>query len=89
MRFTKAQKETLDIQEICAFCEHASPLRSTDEMLCRIHGVVTIEYSCRHFRYDLLKRKPPKKASLPLLKTPLPTLEDEDAAVHFPESTNQ
>ncbi len=76
IRFTKEQKERLDITAVCAYCEHASPLRG-DDMLCPKYGVVTVDHSCRKFRYDLLKRKPaPRTLAEPLLTEPLPTLDD-------------
>ena len=79
LKLSKNQKETLDIAEICALCEHASALRCEDEMLCSIHGVVSSGYHCRKFRYDLLKRKPVKKhPQEPLLTEPLPSLEDDE-----------
>ncbi|MCQ2432171.1 MAG: hypothetical protein MJ175_06155 [Clostridia bacterium] len=75
MKFSREQKENLDIRDICAFCENASCLRNEDEMLCRFNGVVSADGTCRKFRYDLLKRKPAKKnAALP--KVELPDLDD-------------
>ena len=78
IRLTKEQKERLDIAELCAMCEFASPLRNENEVLCRKNGVVSASYHCKKFRYDLLKRKPVPKHQKPLLEEPLPTLEDDD-----------
>ncbi len=80
VRFTKAQKEALDIAEVCAFCENAVFLSGREDMLCRFHGAVDAGYQCRRFRYDLLKRKPsrPKNGEDGGLATVLPTLDDMD-----------
>ncbi len=52
----------------CAYCEMATPLptKNGDEndMLCEKYGVVRADYSCRKFRYDLLKRAPREKPRL-------------------------
>ena len=75
---TKAQKEILDIKDACAVCECATPLYGGEEVLCRKNGVVSADYHCKKFRYDLLKRKPVRKnAAEPLLSEPLPNLDDD------------
>lgn len=79
LKFTKEQKETLDIAEVCAYCEHAIPLLNRDEVLCRKNGVVSADFRCKKFTYDLLKRKPARKhTAKPLLSEPLPTLDDDE-----------
>ena len=79
IRYTAEQKEHLDITEACAYCEHAVPLMNEDEMLCRKNGVVSADYCCKKFSYDLLKRKPARRRQTePLLSEPLPTLDDDD-----------
>ena len=79
LKFTNEQKENLDIAEVCAYCEHAVPLHNEDTVLCRKHGVVSADYRCKKFSYDLLKRKPVRRNSAePLLSEPLPTLDDDD-----------
>ncbi len=60
--------EVYDIEESCAFCEHASPLSDDREVLCRYKGVVQVSYRCKKFTYDLLKRIPsPRIMSLPAI----------------------
>ncbi|MBQ8576718.1 MAG: hypothetical protein IJ449_01930 [Clostridia bacterium] len=76
IRLNKAKREELDITEVCAMCEHASPLRG-DEVLCEMRGVVEGGHHCKKFRYDLLKRKPVRRNAEPLLSEPLPALDDE------------
>ena len=79
IRFTKEQKETLDISEVCACCEHAVPLLSEDEVLCRKNGSVSADHHCKKFSYDILKRKPVRRHTAePLLSEPLPTLDDDE-----------
>lgn len=82
IRFTKEQKETLDIEEVCARCEHAVPLISEEEVLCRKNGIVPADYHCRKFSYDILKRKPVRRRPAePLLSEPLPTLDDDESPI--------
>lgn len=52
------KKEKNDIEKVCAYCEHASPLKDKDYMLCSVRGVVSASFSCRKFLYDPLKRIP-------------------------------
>lgn len=49
----------------CAYCAKGAPL-GEDHILCVKKGVVTPADSCRSFRYDPLKRIPPKPVSLDL-----------------------
>lgn len=41
----------------CGYCKHAGQA-DEGQMLCKKKGFVAVESSCRHFRYDPLKRKP-------------------------------
>ena len=54
-----------DIAKKCAFCEFASQTLDEEKMICKKKGVVHAYYSCRAFRYDLMKRIPKR---LPVLK---------------------
>ena len=47
--------------EYCAFARRASDGRV---MLCDKRGVVPMYHHCRRFRYDPLKRVPPRPAAL-------------------------
>ena len=79
LKFTKEQIETLDIAEVCAYCEHAVPLLGEDTVLCRKNGIVSADYCCKKFSYDLFKRKPMRRRSAePFFSEPLPTLDDLD-----------
>ena len=47
-----------DQKNVCALCEHASPLKGLEGVLCKYKGVVPEDYNCRKFSYDILKREP-------------------------------
>ncbi|MBR3641221.1 MAG: hypothetical protein IKN53_04240 [Oscillibacter sp.] len=53
-----------DMDPYCAYCEHGRRV-SEREILCVKRGVVAPEHHCRAFRYDPLKRVPPRPATLP------------------------
>lgn len=60
------------IEPRCAYCQRATPLYE-DQMLCVKKGIVARGGSCRRFRYDPLKRTPPKP-----LTASFKHLKDED-----------
>ena len=67
-------KQTDDkIEKFCKYCENAETLTDPDKMLCSRHGVVEASHICRKFRYDPLKRVPPKGLS----EGELPVFEDD------------
>lgn len=51
------------VEPYCRYCSLASQLEQ-GQMLCRKYGVVQSNYACKRFRYDPLKRLPPKPAIL-------------------------
>ena len=55
-----------DIEPHCAYCEHAQQVESG--LRCARRGDVTPEQHCHAFRYDPLKRMPPRPASLKIRK---------------------
>ncbi len=61
-----------DIDPRCAYCQKGSPLNDR-EVACVKRGVMPVEGSCRSFRYDPLRRTPPRPVSLRL-----PALRQED-----------
>ena len=79
-KLNQKQLDTYDIVPACALCEYAHPLSSGDELLCRKNGVVSADFVCRKFRYDLLKRTPARRV-VPLSAEPLPSLDDEEEIV--------
>ncbi len=52
-----------NVEPRCAYCQRATPLGS-DQMICVKKGIVACGGSCRRFRYDPLKRTPPKPAAV-------------------------
>lgn len=63
---------TKKIEPRCAYCQRGTAL-DEEQVVCLKKGVVSAGGSCRAFRYDPLKRVPPKPAVLELGK-----LRDED-----------
>lgn len=47
----------------CAYCKHGVTLNKSD-VGCVAHGIVPIEFHCRRFRYDPLKRIPVRPVRL-------------------------
>lgn len=60
------------IEPRCVYCAKGAPLEG-GQVLCARKGVVSPAGSCGGFRYDPLKRMPPKPAVLDTAK-----LRDED-----------
>lgn len=56
----------------CAYCKRGTALNE-EQVVCLKKGVVSAGGQCRSFRYDPLKRVPPRPAVLDLGK-----LKDED-----------
>ena len=52
-----------DIEPRCAYCVHGTAVNER-EVACSRKGVVDGGDHCRHFRYDPLRRVPPRPASL-------------------------
>ncbi len=55
------------ITRSCSYCQRGAAMEN-DQILCVKYGVVSAYYSCRKFRYNPLKRVPPKMKSLDLQK---------------------
>lgn len=53
-----------DIEPRCAYCKRGVYLRD-DKVMCLKKGVMPAAGSCRKFRYDPLKRVPPKPQPMP------------------------
>lgn len=61
-----------DMDPRCAYCKRGAPL-AEGRVMCLKKGIVSAGDSCRKFRYDPLKRVPPKPA-----KADFSRLKDED-----------
>ncbi len=58
-----------NIEPRCAYCAHGASL-GENKVLCAKKGVVSPGFHCPRFRYDPLKRVPPKPAVLDTGKLP-------------------
>lgn len=56
----------------CTYCQRSAPL-DEENVLCIKKGIVPAHFHCRAFRYDPLKRVPPRPAPLDFSR-----LKDED-----------
>ncbi len=56
--------EVTDVSQICATCKFASPLCATDDLMCAKKGLVSSDYTCKHYDYNRLMKRPPKKRNL-------------------------
>ena len=61
-----------EIEPYCSYCARGTRL-SESEIMCIKRGIVTPGYHCTAFRYEPLKRVPPKPPRLDFS-----TLENED-----------
>lgn len=61
-----------EIDPRCAYCAKGAPLQG-GQILCSKKGVVSPTDHCHRFRYDPLKRVPPRRATLDTSR-----LKDED-----------
>ena len=53
-----------EIERSCRFCECGTVLSNGEDVLCRVHGVVSGGGNCRRFVYDPLKRVPPARIKI-------------------------
>lgn len=61
-----------DMEPRCAYCKRGAPL-DADRVMCLKKGIVSAAGACRAFRYDPLKRVPPRPA-----RADFSRLRDED-----------
>lgn len=47
-----------DISASCSYCVHGRLAPNKESVLCKKSGLVDLDYSCRKFKYDPLKRQP-------------------------------
>ncbi len=52
-----------NIEPMCTYCSRSTPL-DDGHVSCRHKGVVDFDYHCTRFKYDPLKRVPPKPARI-------------------------
>lgn len=51
------------IDRYCTYCKFAGKIND-EQVICQKCGIVPSTHKCRRFRYDPLKRTPPKTPSL-------------------------
>ncbi len=56
--------EVTDVSKICATCKFASPLHATDDLMCSKKGLVAQNFTCKHYDFNRLMKRPPKKRNL-------------------------
>lgn len=56
-----------DIEPRCAYCARSGPL-DDEHATCKRRGIVRLTDHCRAFKYDPLRRVPPRPAVLPARK---------------------
>lgn len=61
-----------NIDPRCIYCQRGTQINERD-VACVKRGIVPVEHHCRAFKYDPLKRVPPRPAALNTEK-----LEEED-----------
>ncbi len=52
-----------DIEPSCAYCVRGSQINER-EVACVKKGIVPVEFHCRRFQYDPLRRVPPRPVQL-------------------------
>lgn len=64
-----------EIEPRCAYCNKGNAINEK-EVICSRKGVVAMEFHCSRFRYDPLKRVPPRPVKLETSK-----LKEEDFSI--------
>ena len=52
-----------DMDPRCAYCDKGNQINE-QEVICKKRGIVPMDGCCRAFRYDPLKRTPPRPVKL-------------------------
>jgi hypothetical protein len=65
-----------DITPSCSYCVHGRFSPNKESILCLKKGVVGLDYSCRRFKYDPLKRKPIRPRTIETFEESDFTLDD-------------
>ena len=53
-----------NIEPKCAYCKHSKAAPDKTKVLCPKKGVMDLDYSCKKFSYDPLKRVPVRTPDL-------------------------
>lgn len=52
------------ITRSCLYCAHGAKIGDGDQVVCVKKGVVDADGGCHRFRYDPLKRTPPRRKAI-------------------------
>lgn len=47
-----------DVSPKCEYCEFSTPTKGDDTVLCPKKGVVSKDWYCKKYKYDIFKREP-------------------------------
>lgn len=53
--------ENPDVIKICATCKFGRELASSGDVSCLKHGIVARDNCCKHYDYNRLLKRPPRK----------------------------
>ena len=53
--------ENLDVSKNCSTCKFGRQLTSVDDVMCEKSGLVSSKHICRHYDYNRLLKRPPKR----------------------------
>ena len=56
--------DNLEVSKKCATCKFGKQLLSSDDIICPKYGLVSENHICRHYDYNRLMKRPPKKRLL-------------------------
>ncbi|MBE6835241.1 MAG: hypothetical protein E7515_03200 [Ruminococcaceae bacterium] len=60
-----------EISKRCEYCFYGKTAADGETVLCPKKGPVSLDYCCRKYKYDILKREPKRKA-------PVESIDPED-----------
>lgn len=60
----KSVYNTENVPPCCIYCLFGNPAPDGESMLCTKKGVVAKDFSCKKFKYDIMKRVPKKAPKL-------------------------
>ena len=53
-----------DVEKLCLYCAHSSSELNNQTVLCIKYGAVNKSHICKKYKYNPLKRLPPKRVKL-------------------------
>ena len=65
-----------DITPSCSYCAHGRLAPDKESVLCYKKGVESLDYACKKFMYDPLKRKPVRPRAIEKFEESVFSLED-------------